>query len=369
MALAKHLEEIQERFIASTSERYETLVADLFAQFPASSLLAGEIYLTRGGRRMEDIEVCEAGQSLDLAVVWTTDAAKPEIEVDDEGGRRALKLRAGGQLKLSFPKPITRRLQVSSGGHLKSYTIHAVEPFCVEELPDFAKLIQSLADNPPQWTESTFSEFRGRLEKVLNKKKIPAVFTEGIMEYHLGLFYEEQKMPSFRERLQAAYGCLRWFVPYSDVARLICTYFLYCANEFEAADKLCKGRQARLRGAIAFFLGRESARTEPTEAGARGAAGLPLLVALADLMTFQAIEALASGRSEDALELVSVARRHTVANFDKERAARVAYLDARAKAALGDEAGSRSVFESLQHSPWQSIATAANKHLAQSHPG
>jgi hypothetical protein len=369
MANAKHFEEVQERNIANTSPLYESQVADLFALFPSKPPLAGEVYLTRAGRRMEDIEVCEAGQPLDLAVVWTTDAAKPEIEVDDDGGRRALKLRAGGQLKLSFPEPITRRLQVSSAGYLKSYTIHAVEPFCAEELPDFARLIQSLADNPPQWTESTFSEFRGRLEKVLSRKEIPSVFAEGIMEYHLGLFYEEQKMPSFRERLQAAYGCLRWFVPYSDVARLICTYFLYCANEFEAADKLCKGRQARLRGAVSFFLGRETARTEPIEAGTRGGAGLPLLVALADLMTFQAIGALASGRSEDALELASVARRHTVANFDKERAARVAYLDARAKAALGDEAGSRSVFESLQHSPWQSIATAANKHLAQSHHG
>jgi len=363
MALAKYHEEIGERWIANTAARYEAQVTDWFARFPTNLPSAGEVYLTRAGRRMEDVEVCEAGQTLDLSVVSTSGTLAPEIELEDNLGRRPLELRADGRIAVPFPKAATLRLHASSGGYLKSYTFHAVEPFSVEELPDFAKLIQSLADNPPQWTESSFSEFRTKLEAVLSTKDVPSVFTEGIIEYHLGLFHEEQGIPAYHERFQAAYGCLRWFIPYSDVARLICIYFLYCANEFEAAESLCQRGMGRLRSAVSFFRDREGAQAGPKAVTKNGASGPSLLVALPDLLTFQAIEALGGGRAGDALELASVARRHTRGNFDKERTARISFLEARSRAALGDKEISRSIFESLQHSPWPAIAEAAKKHF------
>jgi hypothetical protein len=324
-------------------------------------LRAGEVYLVRGGRRMEDVEVCEVGETLDLAVESKPGSAPPEIELLEESGNRRLKQRANGCISVPFKEAGCRRIQVSSGGYIKLYTIHAVEPFRVEELPDFAKLIQSLSDNPPEWTEATFGEFRARLEQILAKKGVPAIFADGVIEYHLALFHEERRLPSFRERFESAYGNLRWFIPYSDVARLICAYYLYCANEFEAAGVLCKGRRGRLRHAVKFFLDSDGGKQRST--GSSTKAGLALLVALPDLMLFQAIEALEGGRAKDAAELVAVARRHTRADFDRERAARAAYIEAHVKKATGDEKVARSIFETLLHCPWQPIAAAAAKHL------
>ena len=365
MALAKHHEEVEERWVANTSDRYEAMLADLFDRLPPVRPQAGEVYLLRGGRRMEDIEVCELGETLDLAVDSKPGSAAPEIELLDEVGSRPLRQKVNGHIAVSFKKAGCRRIQVGSGGFLKLYTIHAVEPLRVEELPDFAKLIQSLSDNPPEWTDATFGEFRARLEQVLAKKGVPAIFVDGVIEYHLALFHQEQRLPSFRERFESAYGNLRWFIPYSDVARLICAYYLYCANEFEAAEKLVKGRRSRLRHTVRFFLGEDGAK--PTAASSKTKAGLALLVALPDLMLFQAIEALESGRAKDAAEFIVVARRHTRANFDRERAARGAYIDARMKQANGETKAARSAFESLLHSPWQPIAAAAAKHLDSDH--
>jgi hypothetical protein len=361
MALAKHHEEIEERWIANTNERYEAILSDLFGRLPPMVLRAGEIYLVRGGRRMEDVEVCEVGETLDLGVESTSGSAPPEIELRDESGSRPLKQRTNGHISVQFKETGCRLIQVSSGGYIKLYTIHAVEPFRVEELPDFAKLIQSLSDNPPEWTEATFAEFRARLEKILAKKGVPAIFADGLIEYHLALFHEEQRLPSFRERFESAYGNLRWFIPYSDVARIICAYYLYCANEFEAAAVLWKGRRGRLRQAVRFFL--DGNGTKPASAVSSSKSGLALLVALPDLMLFQAIELLEDRRPKKAAELVAVARRHTRADFDRERAARAAYIEAHVKRATGDEKTARSIFESLLHCPWQPIAAAAAKHL------
>ncbi len=365
MALGKYKEEIQERLITNTSERYEKHVAELFEQFPSSSLLAGDVYLTRGDRRMEDIEVCEAGHALELLVVSASGALEPEVEVSDDRGSRKVRLTSGGKLKLPFSKPGTLHVQVSSGGYVKEYTIHAVEPFSAEELPDFAKLIRSLADNPPNWSETTFSEFRSRLEGVLNHKSAPQTFTQGIIEYHFALYQEEQRNPLFRDRLQAAYGSLRWFIPYSDVARLICIYYLFCANEFEAAKKLCNRRRGRLSNAVSFFLQKRSGKVAAKVTTTGTQKTLPLLIALADVLTFNAIDALAEGKALNAQELAAVARVHIHPNSDRERNARNTFLEARCKVILGDIAGATSMLEGLKHSPWPSIATASSKLLNQ----
>jgi hypothetical protein len=362
MALAKHHEEIEERWIANKSDRYEAILSDLFGRLPPMVLRAGEVYLVRGGRRMEDVEVCEIGEALDLAVESKSGAAPVEIELLDDSGSRLLNQRADGHISVPFKQAGSLRIQASSGGYLKLYTIHAVEPFRVEELPDFANLIHSLSDNPPEWTEATFGEFRTRLEQILAKKGVPRIFADGVIEYHLALFHEDRRLPSFRERFESAYGNLRWFIPYSDVARLICAYYLYCANEFEAAAELCKGRRGRLRQAVRFFLDGNGTKPASTESSSTKS-GPALLVALPDLMLFQAIEALEDGKAKNAAELVAVARRHTRADFDRERVARAAYIEAHVKRAAGDEKVARSLFESLLDCPWQPIAASAAKHL------
>ena len=363
MALAKYFEDIEERWLDDTASRYESRVTELLDLFPARAAGAGGVYLTRSGRRMEDIEVCEAGQTLDLAVVSTPGTAGPVVEIEEEAGRRELKISSSGGIKVPFEKAGTRRLQVSSGGYIKPYSIQVVEPFQIEQLPDFAKLIQSLADNPPQWTAQTFAQFRVLLEAIVTNAGAPELFVHGIIEYHLGLFQEEQRLPAFRERLQAAYGCLRWFIPYSDIARLICAYYLYCANEFEAAAKLCSGRGSRLGRAASFYTGDACEVSASSTAAQRRKAGLPLLLAMPDVLTFQAIEALNDYRVDDAAELVRVIRRNTIPVFDRERAERLCFVEAWAREQSGDLAAARTLFEGLLHSAWPAIASAAARHL------
>ncbi len=144
MALAKHHEEIEERRVTNTSDRYDAMLADFLGQLPPILPHSGEVYLLRGGRRMEDIEVCEVGETLNLAVESKQGSAPVELELLNDSGRRALKPRANGQVSIPFQSDGCWRIQAASGGYIKHYTIHAVEPLRGEELPDFAKLIQSL---------------------------------------------------------------------------------------------------------------------------------------------------------------------------------------------------------------------------------
>lgn len=369
MALAKYFEDIEERWLEDTAGRYEPRVTEILDLFPSRAAHAGEVYLTRGGRRMEDIEVCEVGQTLELAVVSTPGTAAPVVEIEEEPRRRELKMTPTGAVMVSFKKAGTSRVQVSSGGYIKPYSIQVVEPFQIEQMPDFAKLIQSLAENPPQWTEKTFEQFRIQLEGILGKERVPELFVTGIIEYHLGLFQEEQRLPAFRERFQVAYGSLRWFIPYSDIARLICGYYLYCANEFSAAAKLCPRGGGRLGKAVSFYAGESVVNSATGQTGRRTKAGLPLLLAMADVLTFQAIEALGDDRGDDAVELAAVIRRNTVPGFDRERAERLCFLEACARDQIGDVSGARPLFERLLHSPWQAIVSAAAYHLKNSNHG
>jgi hypothetical protein len=363
MALAKYFEDIEDRWLEDTAGRYESRVSELLDLFPPRAAHAGEVYLARSGRRMEDIEVCEVGQTLDLDVVSTPGTAEPLVEVEEDSGRRELRISSSGGIKVPFKKRGTHRLQVSSGGYIKPYSIQVVEPFQVEQMPDFAKLIQSLADNPPQWTEKTFDQFRVQLEAILGKAGVPELFVHGIIEYHLGLFHEELRLPAFRERFHAAYGCLRWFIPYSDIARLICAYYLYCANEFEAAAKLCSGWGSRLGKAIVFYSKESTTGTSTGKTKQRTKAGLPLLLAMADVLTFQAIEAIDDDRVNDATELAAVIRRQTIPAFDRERIERLRFLEACAREQSGDRVAAKPLFETLQESPWQAIASAASNRL------
>ena len=163
MALAKYLEDIEERRHEDTPGRYESDLNQLFKLLPERPVESGEVYLTRGNRRMEDIEVCETGQMLDLVVVSNSNAAAPVVEIERETGWRELRITSLGVYNVTPEKTGTCRLQVSSGGYIKSYSIQVVEKLQIEQLPDFAELIKSLANNPPEWSATTFQEFCAEL--------------------------------------------------------------------------------------------------------------------------------------------------------------------------------------------------------------
>ena len=85
----------------------------------------------------------------------------------------------------------------------------------------------------------------------------PNCSSTGLLNISLGFFTRSNDGLPFASASSKPFGDLRWFIPYSDVARLICTQFLYCANEFAAAEKICQGATSRLRSSIAFFLNNE----------------------------------------------------------------------------------------------------------------
>lgn len=359
MALAKYLEDITERWLENTQDRYENRLRELFDRFPAPPSQAGEVYLIRGGRRMEDVEVCELGQELRLGVVTRDEAAKPVLETEIGGRWQNVSLQDGNASLLPMRTLGQRQIRIILAGYLKEYTLHVIEPLRVEEQRDFATFIRQLSDNPPRWTEASFEDFRNRLRSILGQHHAPELFVSGVMEYHMGLFHEDQRHPAFRERFQSAYGQLRWFIPFSDIARLICTHYLYCANEFAAALDACGGGTGRLNRTLHFFLG-----TSQLSPIGTGRPGLPLLVSLADTLLFQAIEAIQDGRCEDALSLCVAVRAQLVPTFDRERAERLNFVEACSRAGCGEVETARSRLDVLTGSPWPTIAEAAYKKLS-----
>lgn len=361
MALAKYLEDITERWLENTQAGYEDRLKELFERFPAPVSSAGEVYLTRQGRRMEDIEVCEVGQTLTLGIIVKEGAAKPKCEIEVEGRWQEVPLRADRTLALHLPSASQRQLRVISAGYLKEYTLHVVQALRVESQPDFAQFIRELSDNPPHWNEPSFAEFRHQLESILVAHNAPRLFIDGVVEYHMALFHEELRLATFRERLQSAYGHLRWFIPYSDIARLICIHYLYCANEFEAALNLCGSSSGRMRQTLALLL---SQPLEEAHGGEIAKQGLPLLVSLSDSLLFEAAQAIQEGRHESALVLCAAAQRLVLPAFDRERAERLACLEAYARAGVGDAETARTMWEVRLHSPWRGIAETAKQQLA-----
>lgn len=364
MALAKYREDIEERWYEDNAGRYEARLAELFSLLPPRFDPAGEVYLVRSGRRMEDIEVCEVSQSISLGIFRSTGAAAPEVVIEEQTKRFTPRPRQDGTFDIQFLTAGQKRIHVSSGGYIKSYTIYAVEPFRVEQQPDVIELLHSLTEFPPNWTDESFDKFRERLEEALRKLNTPPIFINGVVEYFFGLFYEEQLRPNFRERFQTAYGHLRWFIPYSDIARIICTQYLFCANEFGAARKICNPASARLLKTLCFFLD-QSLTTESGAGSSSGKSrpGVPVLVALPDLLTLQAVEAVFDSRPEDAMALCAAIRKQLSPAFSRERAARLNFLEARMKEVSGEKATAKGLFENLVHSPWAEIRRAAASHL------
>ena len=363
MALAKYHEEIAERWLTNNSPRLEAHMSGTIDRFPPRAAQAGEVYLVRDGGRMEDIEVCAVGSPFLINVAYQPDIAEPVIECEDDTGRLRRITTREKTAELRFDRVGTRRLQVASSGYVKPYVIHVVEPFHVEQLPDFASLIRGLTDNPPLWTDESFISFRQQLEITLDRPEVPALFIEGLVEYHLGLHFQERCLQSAKDRFQSAYGALRWFIPYSDIARLICTYYLYGTNEFEAAGKLCVAGHSRLADAIDFFRIHLPRVVEDVKKTKRGYHGLPLLIAQSDVLCFQAVQAIRESKWEEAQELTAIARKDTRRSFHRERAFRIEFLEACVKEMIEGPDAARSLFELLSDCPWTGIADAAQRHI------
>jgi hypothetical protein len=237
-----------------------------------------------------------------------------------------------------------------------------MEPIRIEQSPDFAKLYRSLSDRPSSWTTENFDEFRRRIIEVLMPKHIPEQFAEGLIEYHLALFYESTSAASYRERFQAAYANLRWFVPFSSIARIVCAYFLYCANEFPAAARVLRSPLSTFGQAMSFLAGKA-----PPARNAEGnrASSSPVLIASDDLLTFQAIDSLLNGRTDEASKFLNQIRENGPSLKSRELSARIDLVEAGIAIRQGSVAEARTKLESLLQSPWPCIAAAAANQLTQ----
>lgn len=371
MSLAKYHEEIEARWLENTSNRYERDIAELFQHIKPAVPPPGNVYLLRSGRRMEDTEVCEVGLKLELTLEASPGCATPELHFLDGPNGSSITRKQDCSALVVFSQAGCWRVQVSSGAFHKLYSIHAVEPFRKTALSDLATLINSLSENPPEWSDQAFEEFRKKLEAVLSSEGLPDIFAQGVVEYHLALFHEEKRFPSFRQRLESAYGNLRWFVPYSDMARLVCGYYLYCANEFNAATTICGRNSGGLPRAALFLQGKiqglSSSPRMHLPIARRPQDPLTLLVALPDVLLFRAIDAFLEQAFDEALQILKEARRYMRADFDRERLARASYIEARVMLARGKSEEAASLLESLRYSPWPSITKAAESILPAIH--
>jgi len=358
MSIAKYLEDISDRYFESVAPA----AISYSNPKPEITSKAGEVYLSNRGQRMEDIAVFELGQILNLIVVSTPGAADPTVEIQDNIGRNLLKINSPGIVSVPCERSGVFHLMACSGGYIKRYEIHVVEKNQFSQLPDFAQPIHNQSENSWQWSQESFELFQISVESILRNSNLPELFIRGIKEYHLGLFHEDKRVPDFRHRYQTAHGFLRLFIPFSDIARLICAYYHYCANEFEVASQLVQGNGSRMGKAISFFKGHAVTDCSSNKTYIKQGSGLPLLLNMSDALTFQAVEAITDGRYEHASELAATIQRNTLPSHDRERVARLRLLDAYIKFQT-DRTASISLFEELRHSPWQSIAMASETHL------
>lgn len=362
MALAKYLEDIDESRMTNTAGYYESRISGLKKYFVPPKKMPGEVRVLRSGRPMEDVEVCVHKDFLKFQLEYRGGIADPNVEIDSGGVSKRIIPNENREFELTLEKEGLHKLRVSSGGYVKLYSIHLIEPLVVEALPGFLELIRNLTDNPPTWDAKTFGDFHVQLKSVLEKENVPQLFINGIVEYHLGLYLEEQRKEEFRERFQAAYGNLRWFIPYSDISRLICAYYLYCANQFESALDLCGEGDSRLKSILSLLVGESSGDDISTpERGVIKA--FPLLISKEDLLSFQIVEALEDGRHAHAAELFGALSTQVVSKFHKERAERLKFLKACISLAEGNTEKAKRSFEGLKHSAWPSIEKGARLKL------
>ena len=357
MALAKFHEDVEESYLDGTSERYERFLASVEEDRmlrEARKPRPGEVHAVRNGHRFEDQMAFPVNSRIRFNVEVQQGCIAGEVELQDQTGVHSLSADATGAFLLFSKEPATICLVLKSGAHRKEYIVHYLEERPIEKIPEFAALVAKVTDNPPAWSAATFLAFRQRMEKILEAQKVPRQFAAGVIEYHLGLFYEMHQSGVFGKLLERSYELLRCFSRYSDYAALICGFYHFRINDFGHGAAINVARLPELHRVFRFLSSPYEKAMELSGESMKKAHSirtLELLMPRADLSTLQALAFALDRNIPEALVQIAEARASTNGIIDPQRQSRLDFIEARLCRANGGVKQAASYYKKLAYSP------------------
>jgi hypothetical protein len=333
MGWARYYEDIEERYGDDTRDRYEQYLKSLEpdGHLPQQSFRPGEVWAVCNGRRFEDYMAFPVDKRIQFRVETEPGCEPPEVELRDGVAERELAPDATDSYSIFSRMPTTVILVLKCGGHRKEYFVHFLKAGSIDKIPEFAVLITALTKNPPTWSTQTFLHFREKLETVLTDQSVPKQFADGVVEYHLALFYENLRSPSFGKLLERANELLRCFTPYSDYAAMICGFYLFRTNAFDHGAVANIGRLPSLKRVFEFFTSPYDEAMRPETMKKRHNQGLQMdiLVPRPDHTLIQALLCAKSGDLPKAASQVEETWGMLEPDFDAQRERRLTFLEAR----------------------------------------
>ena len=271
-----------------------------------------------------------------------------------------------GNYTISSKTPATVKLRLRCGAYTKEHQIHFLETSSIANIPEVAELISALTENPPAWSTESFPPFRRKLDAILKKRRVPKQFGDGVIEYHLSLFYENQRSATFGKLLERANELLRCFAPFSDYAALICAFYLFRTNSFEYTAFVNISRLPNFRRLLHFFTApfSDAFKLQTKEKQLAHSVKLDLLVPEPDHVMLQALLAANQGRLNDAANLVKDCWRLVEPDFDIQRERRLTFLGARLYRVTGDTKRAAACYERIRYSTQPHFREEAQQFLS-----
>lgn len=367
MGWARYYEDIEERYADDTRDRYERYLNSLEQnrELPKPQFRPGEVWAVCNGRRFEDSMAFPVKTHIQFRVEAESGSELSEVRVRGDGAERELASDATGNFSVFSNISTTILLVLKSGAYRKDYIVHFLEIGSIDKIPEFAVLVAALTDNPPAWSAATFPLFREKLEAVLIDYSVPKQFGDGIVEYHLALFYENLRSPDFGKLLERSNQLLRCFTPYSDYAAMICGFYLFRTNAFDYGTVANIDRLPSLKRVFEFFTSPyDKAMTPEALTTKQNSAPMDILVPGPDHDTIQALFCAKSGDYGQAIAKVKETWSMLEPSLDFQRERRLTFLEARIHRASGNTKDATVCYERLEFSSQPRFSEEARTFLA-----
>jgi hypothetical protein len=331
MALAKYLEDLTESYLDGIAALSGGETRDPATEWRKREPTPSDVVVLRhpGGCLWDDSECFSVGEKILAAIHAQNPSLKVKVTWTPNHREYSTVKSEQGKLLLSASGVVSGRLAVQCGEFLKTYRVAFVQSKRLETLPAFALPLAEITRDPSHWTQPDFDRFREQISVAQVAHELPEEFCQGVREYLLGLHHEQTGEPRFGQRLDTAHRLLRPFVPYSPLARAICTYQSFRLNVFSVAHAL-QGLSV-IRRTSAYFLGLE---IEQPKGGSSGE-NLELITSGADSHIFTAVDAAIAEDWRSAADCIMQARA-SLAPHDYSGRERVAFLALKVAGARGD---------------------------------
>lgn len=367
MGWPRYYEDIEERYGDDIRDRYDQYLKGIEEdRQPVPQLKSGEIWASHDGRRCEDYMAFPINTRILLRVETEAGCGPAVVELRDAVAARTLNADSTGNYTICSKTPTTICLVLKSGAHRKEYLIHFLKLESIDKIPEFGALLTTLADNPPSWSTDTFPPFREQLETILEKQSVPKQFADGVIEYHLALFYENLRAPNFGKLLERANELLRCFTPYSDYAAMICGFYLFRTNAFDDGPVANIQRLPNLKRIFHFFTSAygEAMKPEAMKKRSDKPAKMDILVPRADHMLINALLCAKNGDLGQAASQIEETWRMVEPDFDVQRERRLTFLEARLHRANGNTQEAVACYERLKFSSLPRFSEEATAFLS-----